>query len=365
MNGTLSGRQAVVLGVIVLLALAVGVFGLFAIGSRQGLWRDDFTLFARFPKINGLDLGTRVRVQGVNAGQVAGIEQPAERGGDVLVRLQLDRKFQTLIGADARAEIVSEGLIGGKSVEIHPGSPEMAAIEPGAVIPGRADQVMDELRRLAGQSDELLDEVHSLAKQTQRTMAEAEGLLHELRQGEGAMGREIAGTLKQVKETSATVEDGFGALKSMPFFGKYVDVPTKLLVRPNAEVHAIVLRESELFEPGKSVLTPSGQQRLGKLAAEELPKYKVAGSEIVIVSYTNGNGDPRASEVLTQQQAEAVMNHLVDEHKAAKLGWIKRRNVIPLGLGTRPPPGGPSSAALPPRRIEIVVFVPPGSVKAE
>jgi hypothetical protein len=81
------------------------------------------------------------------------------------------------------------------------------------------------------------------------------------------------------------------------------------------------------------------------------------------VAYTEPNGDSKTADILTQQQAEAVMTYLVDEQKAAKLGWIKRRTVTPLGMGGRLPPGGPVSASVPPRRVEIVIFVPPGSVK--
>jgi phospholipid/cholesterol/gamma-HCH transport system substrate-binding protein len=209
MTGSLSHKQTVLLGLVVVVVLGLGLLALFAIGDGQGLWREQFHVTARFSKINGLEVGTRVRIQGVNAGQVAAIEQPAERGGEVLVRLRVERRFRELLGIDAQAEIISEGLIGGKSVELHPGSPHAALLADGAVIPGRADLVMDELRKLAGQSDELLDEVHGLARQTKQTMAEAQELLRDLRQGEGAMGKEIAGTLRQVKDTSASVEHGF------------------------------------------------------------------------------------------------------------------------------------------------------------
>ncbi len=362
MNQSMTRTQAIVLGVLVLLALVLGGVGLFAVADREGLWGDHFTLHARFKQVSGIDVGTGVRVQGMNAGQVVAVDLPDERGGEVLVRMKLKGRFRALIGADARVEILGEGLIGGKVVEIDPGTPGAGPLAANAVLPGRSENVMTELKTLASKSNDLMDEVQALTRQTTKFMAEAQGLVAEVRKGEGVMGRELLATLRDSQETMDSVGRGFEALKRMPLLGRYVDASAQLLVRPNMERHSFVFKEAELFAADQAVLTADGRAKLDALANHQLGRFKLAGSEIIVAAFTDAS-DARAAEIVTQHQSDAVRDYLVDEHKANKVSWWRRRTVTPLAMGNRPPPGNPPMTALPARRIEIIVFVPPGSLK--
>jgi phospholipid/cholesterol/gamma-HCH transport system substrate-binding protein len=98
------------------------------------------------------------------------------------------------------------------------------------------------------------------------------------------------------------------------------------------------------------------------MATNFLSKLNAKGSEIVVAAYTDPTGDPNSAEVLTQQQAETVKTYLIDTHKANKLGWFSWRMVTAVGMGTRPAPGDPPPSPPPARRIEVIVFVPIGSV---
>jgi phospholipid/cholesterol/gamma-HCH transport system substrate-binding protein len=363
MTSSLTRTQAVVLGVVVMLGLGLAALGLFAIGDRQGLWKGSFSLTAEFPQISGIEVGTRVRVQGINAGQVAAIEMPERRGDKVLVRLKLDTRFRHLIGRDAWAEIQSEGLIGSKVIAIHPGSPDVAAVAPGQVIPGKADLLMDDLRRLARDGQDVLQDARVLVQRTTRVMEETERLVSDVRTGQGALGLELIATMRHLQQNTDSIGQSFEAMRHLPFVGGYVDIPTTTLVRPGAVRHVFTFKESDLFEPGTAILRPEGRTILDNLAATELPRLQVSGSEVVVASYTDLGYDRRAAEILTQQQSEAVRTYLVDRHRVHKLGWWSRREVIALGMGTRSPPGAPPSASLPPRRIEVIVFVPPESGK--
>src|SRR5581483_78622 len=76
MSRSLSRLQAVILGVVVLTGLALATTGLYAIGSRQWLWGETFHVVVGFPQIRGVEAGTRVRVQGIDAGEVETVEPP-------------------------------------------------------------------------------------------------------------------------------------------------------------------------------------------------------------------------------------------------------------------------------------------------
>ena len=138
MSRSLSKLQAVFLGAVVVAGLALTGAGVFAVGSRQWLWSDTFHVVVGFSQIRGVEVGTRVRVQGIEAGEVETVEPPAEPGGEVLLRLRLGGRLRHLVRADASAQIISEGMIGGKVIEIHPGTASAPPIEDNAQLASRS-----------------------------------------------------------------------------------------------------------------------------------------------------------------------------------------------------------------------------------
>src|SRR5262249_15529101 len=77
---------------------------------------------AGFPQIRGVEVGTRVRVLGRDAGEVVAVDLPAHPSGEVVLRLRLDGRLRSLIRADASAQIAADGMMGGKIVDITPGT---------------------------------------------------------------------------------------------------------------------------------------------------------------------------------------------------------------------------------------------------
>ena len=76
MSRTLSRLQAVLLGLIVLTGLSLAVGGLFLIGNRGWYGADAFHVRAGFPEIRGVEVGTRVRLKGMDAGEVTAVLPP-------------------------------------------------------------------------------------------------------------------------------------------------------------------------------------------------------------------------------------------------------------------------------------------------
>jgi phospholipid/cholesterol/gamma-HCH transport system substrate-binding protein len=362
--------QAILLGLIVVMALLLAAGGLFTVGDHHQLWHGSYQVQVQLPAAGGLDVGSRVRVQGVNAGQVVAIDQPTVRGGSIIVRLRLDGRFRTQLGSDAHAEVKNEGLIGMKVLDIVPGSPGADVLADNSVIPGTVESLTDDLRRLSAESEKTLQDVRVLAgklktlsERSEKAVTELEGLTHDLREGEGPLGREVLATIRQVRESSQTVNNSFDALKKLPLVGKHIDEHVKLLIRPGSDKMVGVFAETQLFHDGRSVFHPEGVERLKQWSEANLPKSKLKGSEVVIVAYTDPHHpDPRAAELLTQEQAEAVKTYLSDHHDVHKLSYFSRRAVTALGMGTKSAPGGPVSPPPPLRRIEIIVFAPAGTL---
>jgi phospholipid/cholesterol/gamma-HCH transport system substrate-binding protein len=340
---SLSPLQALLLGAVVLAGLALGAAGLFAVGGNTWPWSHAFHLRAGFPRIHGVEAGTRVRVQGMDAGEVEAINLPEQPGGNVVLRLRLRAELRNLVRADASAQIVSEGMVGGKVVEIDP---------------GRSDQpVADEALIATRPSAELTD-----------VLAQVSGTLQSIRDGEGTLGKlakdpegyaALLALLRQSEKTMASVQRDADALKRVPVLGGYVEDPQALLVRPNCERNRWVFTEGELFEPGRAVLTGPGRRRLDDIAPQ-LNGFRQKGTEVVVVSYADPKATPADNALtLTRQRSEAVCNYLKDQYQVHKVGWLGSRKVTPLGMGTNPPPA-PETENLPPARVEVLVFVPQG-----
>jgi phospholipid/cholesterol/gamma-HCH transport system substrate-binding protein len=387
MTPELSRSRALTLGVIALMGLVLAAIGLFAVGDRQELWHRHVRLDVKLPAAGGIDVGARVRVQGVNAGQVEALLQPERRGGEITLRARLGQRFHALLGRDAHANVVTEGLLGGKVLEIAPGT-STEPLPPGVAIPGRVDNLMSDLRTLAqktqavmddlgsitqqarqigARGDKLLEDLSQLSAATKGAVQEVELLTRDIREGHGPLGREVLMTLRQLQLTGLSIHQSIEALRQMPLVGKYLDNSTKLLVRPNFFRSATVFKEEELFPPGRALFTPEGVGRLNGWAQAQVPKL-TKDAEIVIVAYQNGASDPQAADVLSQRQAEAVRTYLIDQFKIDRLGWLSSRSVHAVGMGVRPAPGEPQTppapplpAPPPPNRVEIVVFVPPGA----
>jgi phospholipid/cholesterol/gamma-HCH transport system substrate-binding protein len=343
--------QAVLLGVVVLAGLALGGWGLFQVGSRQQLWTESFTLQVGFPRLQGVGVGTPVRVRGLEAGVVTAVDLPdAERPEEPLtLKLKLDRRFQPLVFADAAATILQEGMIGAKVIEIDPGRRERGPIDDGAMIAARsAPELADLLVQTQGMLAEVRDGQGSIGKLLKDDGAYTEGV--------SAL-KETRKFMERSQDAAQSIKQDADALKRLPIVRSYVEDRTALLVRPAHDRHRQWVQSVDLFEPGRAVLTDGGREKLNDLAGW-LNGLKPKGADVVVAAYADPRTAPStaAALALTQKQSEVVVAYLKDSHKVHKLGWIRSRDVKPIGLGTDPPPD--NETGLPPARVELIVFVP-------
>jgi phospholipid/cholesterol/gamma-HCH transport system substrate-binding protein len=342
MSRSLSRLQAVVLATVVLVGLGLAVTGLFAIGKRQWLWSPTFHVQACFKQVRGVGVGTRVRVQGIEAGEVDSIEIPASPGGDVILRLRLAGNIRHLVRADASVRIIGEGMIGGKVVEIDPGTPAAPMVEDEALV---ASKPANELSDVLAQVSAALAEIR-----------EGQGSLSKLLRDPEAYGR-VVSALQKSEEALTSFQQDADALKRLPVLRNYVEDPQSILVRPTCDCHRHSFAAADLFEPGRAVLTADGQQRLDELAPW-LTNLKYKGSEVVVVAYADPKtANPGPARIVTRQQSEAVCKYLRLRHAIQKMGWFSSRKVTPLGLGTSPSPLS-EKESLAPDRVDVLVFVP-------
>jgi phospholipid/cholesterol/gamma-HCH transport system substrate-binding protein len=329
---------------VVLLALALAGTGLFAVGDREFLWNRTFEIQAGFAEVRGVEVGTPVRIQGMTAGKVVAVGAPASPGDSVVLRLRLDNRLRSLVRSDSVVQIVGEGLIGGKVLEIGPGTSGAGPVEDNARL---ASKPPAEISDLLGRVDNAISE-----------LGKAQGTVAKLMHDPQAYDKVVA-ALQQTHDTLAAVQQDAEALKRLPVVRGYVEDPQALLVRPDCERNRQCFAETDLFEPGRAILTEEGRRRLDDLGPW-LAGLKQKGSEVVVVAYADPRVTaPGVARPLTARQSEAVCEYLKAHHSVQKLGWFSSRKVVPLGLGNSAPPA-PEAENLPAARVEVIVFIPQG-----
>lgn len=399
MSHSLSRTQAIVLGLVVLVSLALGGYGVARIANKQGLWADTIELTAGFPEAHDITPGTPVRIRGIDAGQVIAVEYPDHDGpnAEVTVRMRIQARYASRIYADSSAQIHNNGLLGSKVISIQPGDPKTGPLANGRVKgikPFDMNEAVAEVRDLAKEAKSTAAEVKSLAKDTRESVTSAKGLIDDVKKSDGTLAKLIrdddlyedargtfadlrkliartdkaVGTLENEmgnlhgfvsdgRETLQSVRQGSDALKKMPVVRSYVEDAVKILVRPTMQRERWTFQTRDLFVPGTATFTYEGQVHMNNMA-NILNANKSKGSEVVVAAFFDANDKtltPAVALELTRKQAEVVVAHL-KSCNVHKMGVVARRNVTPLGMGTSLSPSEPEPNA--PSHIQVLLFTP-------
>jgi phospholipid/cholesterol/gamma-HCH transport system substrate-binding protein len=271
----------------------------------------------------------------MDKGKVIRIDSPTAPGEPVILVLELRGSERNLVRSDAKVQILSEGMIGGKVVDIKPGSAKGEPVEENALLETVPSVSLADLAKQIGDS------------------------VKGVRDGEGALGKEAVDTLRQIRTTMETFEQVGNAGKDMPVVRNYVKDPLALLVRPDCECNRYPYNEADLFEPGRAVLTADGRSRLDELAPRLNGLLKHEKAEMVVLACA----DPKSAEdrgllkTVTKGQSEAICQYLKEHHAVQKAGWFTSRKVTALGLGMDRPPDEKTDEKQK-ARVEVRVFVP-------
>ena len=121
------------------LILGIGLFTaiLFLIGNRHDVFGKHVEFYAEFSDIGGLPRGAQVRVSGIEAGEVKGIEIPASPASKFRLKLQVRANARGMIRTDSLVSIKTEGIVGDKYVFIREGTSTAAEAPDGATLPSK------------------------------------------------------------------------------------------------------------------------------------------------------------------------------------------------------------------------------------
>ena len=144
------------IGLFVIGGLVLFGIGMFLIGDRHQLFARHAEYYTGFTNLSGLTTGAKVRVSGLDAGEVLTIEAPDSPAARFHVRFRIDARLRAPVRSDSVVTIGREGVVGGTYLSVRPGSSQAPQADALATIPSAEPT---ELSALLDSTAGLLDDV--------------------------------------------------------------------------------------------------------------------------------------------------------------------------------------------------------------
>lgn len=192
-------------GLVVLIALAAVMAGIFMVGRRANLFGKKFPYETRFESASGLVAGNPVRLNGVTVGNVLEVvlsPDPADR--TVRVYYDVDRRAAPRLRKGTRASIKTIGLLGDKYVDLEGGRAEEREVPIGGEIPAAPNAGIEKL--LEGSGD-LLTDLSAIARSLKNILGRTEA-------GKGFLGA-LTTESKEGKELESSLQTTLRSLNSV------------------------------------------------------------------------------------------------------------------------------------------------------
>ncbi len=189
-------NRYVMVGIFVLVGLILFTTGIFLVGDRHGAFARHADFYTEFTNLNGLTTGSKVKVAGLDAGQIVDVGIPDSPSSRFRLKFEINEKLRGLVRTDSVVTIATEGVVGGTYLLVRPGSAQAPPAGPLATLPSKEPIDMSKLleqgqgllqdadttvNRLRPKLEGTLDEVTT-------TVANANDLVVGLKQGRGTAG---------------------------------------------------------------------------------------------------------------------------------------------------------------------------------
>ena len=295
-------------GALVTSALVVLMVFVFFIGSEQKIFARKNEYQARFDSVQGLAEGNPVRLSGVTIGVVKDITLPRDpKKPDVQISLMIDRKYGERIRADSRARLKKLGLLAGDSyIDITPGNPKFAVLEPGSIIPAQRQTNVDQL---ISSGEDLVDNFVQISYSMKNILGRVdrgEGLLGELTTQPETKQRMTDTLLTALNKTNALlqhVESGHGLVGKLVYDDKYANQLTASLNASLASLQSVAGNIQRSFESGSGALPallsdPDGKKKVTDL----VENLRMASQNLATFSGSLQSGQGLVPRLLNDKQ---------------------------------------------------------------
>jgi phospholipid/cholesterol/gamma-HCH transport system substrate-binding protein len=196
---------------VIVASIVLGIL-IFLMTGTTGLFSPKITIYSYVDNANGLRKGAPVRLQGVDIGNVAGIQVVPEKSPTpVQIQMSVNTKYQSFLRTDSRVELSTAGVLGETFVDIDSRAAAGGEVKNGAVL--QAEAVPD-LQDVVRASQGTLQNVDTLLKRADRIMSAVES-------GQGSVGKliydkqlyaNLNDAVRQVQVILADINNGKGTI---------------------------------------------------------------------------------------------------------------------------------------------------------
>jgi phospholipid/cholesterol/gamma-HCH transport system substrate-binding protein len=191
--------------------------GIYMVGNRHQAFSRHTDFYTEFSGLDGISKGSKVRVAGMDAGEVIAVDVPESPSSRFRVRMRIDDKLRGLVRRDSVVTIDTEGVVGDTFLTIHAGTTHAPSASAFATLPSKESVDMSELLErgsgLLNDADNTLKQVgkqlNGTLQEATTTIGNANDLVVGLKKGRGPAGMLLQDeTLAaQVRKTVTNVQD--------------------------------------------------------------------------------------------------------------------------------------------------------------
>ena len=176
----------------------------FLLGGEKGVFASYAEYTASFQTIEGLQVGSPVRLAGIEVGRVEEItfyDDPNDKR--VLVRMTVQDKYASRVRADSAAAVGSRGLLGDKVVDITLGSADQPVVEEGGELLAKSSADFTEMIK---KGTAVLDNTMAITSDVRELVAAY---------NTPAFKDDVAGLVSSTRNVVDQVKSGEGALGAL------------------------------------------------------------------------------------------------------------------------------------------------------
>ncbi len=336
-------------GIFIVVTMAILAVFVFMVGSRESLFRSNYSVRADFANVSGLNEGADVRVGGIRKGAVKSISLPKRPDEKIVVLMDLAKETQSIVKLDSVAAIKSEGMLGDKYIEVSFGTVNAAQLKGGETI---GSQPPIDVSDLFAKTNQILDTTQGALENIQGATANINEISLKINHGQGTVGALINDKTiyNQAAASVTAMHDDMEALKHnfllRGFFNKrgYVDAD-ELKKHEIGKLPGGTATKTFAYDTKQVFDKPDAAKLKNQKALNEAGKYlqSMRYSQVVITAAADMKGDSEKDRTTTQAQAMVVRNYLVQNFK------LDDTKIKTMGLG-KSPEGGENG------KIAILVY---------
>ena len=170
--------KSVKVGIFLVAGVLLFAAGLFMIGNHNQVFSHHYEIYTEFANVDTLQNGAKIRVSGMDAGEVSGVTLPNQPAGKFRLTLKVDQKFEKIVRQDSKATIETEGMVGNKYVNIAKGTNNAPGCRPGCTIPSEEPfEIGDLLRQGNGLIQTAQGTITDIKERADSTIGHVDGLV--------------------------------------------------------------------------------------------------------------------------------------------------------------------------------------------